>query len=172
MVSRKTNFLKEEIEMKKGLLIAIGISLMAGFWTSMWAAAPAGIMGCVWRLEASPPWRRLAAPAGTMVYGKNISTGVVYCTQISQAGGWLDCHDVLGHQAFYLLNHDSWNTGIRNANGNCNYGGSAMPCGSYDVWAVGPQGEVSPTQRVNWTGNCTTYNLVQDLTISNQPSKH
>lgn len=43
-----------------------------------------------------------------------------------------------------------------------------MPCGNYDVWAEDHAGSQSPIYRVNWTGNCMSYNIRQDLILSNK----
>lgn len=140
-------------------LVGLGFSLLAGTWSSVQADMPAGIHGCVWRYGGV-----YAAPAGTMVYGRNVSTGTVYCTLINRMV-WDNCYDPNNNYAEYWLNQNTEYTGIF-ASRSCTYWQTAMPCGSYDVWAEDPSGHRSQTHRVDWTGNCTGHNPSQDLVLS------
>lgn len=106
--------------MKKVVFVALAgfvLGPLVAGWTPAVAQdpLPAGILGCVWKNGGV-----YAAPPGTTVYAKNVSTGVVYCTQATtQQGGCTGalsfCVDPQWKYASYVLNNNYECTGIADA---------------------------------------------------------
>jgi hypothetical protein len=162
--------LKEEItKMKKVVLmglVGLGFGLLGGSWVVAQAGdpIPTGIHGCVWKYGGV-----YAAPPGTKVYGRNVSTGIVYCTTINCLNIEVICRDPRSNYANYWLNPNPVCIGTLDANGNCHYPQSPiMPFGTYSVWAEDPVGHMSPRVNVTWT---QPIDVRQDLVLTNTPSR-